>query len=245
MIHYHGTPITPEVAAAAILNGRHAMVSFANPQQIDLVADACQSFALDNGAFSDWKAAHAKTDWNEWKPYVTWVNEWMHHPCFDFALIPDVIDGTEKDNDIGIAIWPLGTQVGCPIWHLHESLRKLDRLCNMWPRVAIGSSGEYAQIGTRSWWNRMHEAMEIACPFGWPLTKLHGLRMLDKDVFTEFPFSSADSTNIARNIGIDSAWRGTYLPANKSGRGVVIAERIEAFNSAPRWNKKAIQSALF
>lgn len=36
MIHYHGTPITPETAAAVILAGRHAMVSYANPQMLEL-----------------------------------------------------------------------------------------------------------------------------------------------------------------------------------------------------------------
>ncbi len=56
MIHYHGIPVTPDTAAAQILARRHAMVSFAHPDQIELVADACQSFALDNGAFSAWRA---------------------------------------------------------------------------------------------------------------------------------------------------------------------------------------------
>lgn len=241
MIHYHGTPITPEVDAARILAARHAMVSFAAPQQIEVVADVCQSFALDNGAFSAWRAGSPIADWT---PYYRFVDAWKDHPAFDFALIPDVIDGTERQNDDLVTMWPCGTRYGCAIWHLHESLQKLERLCNYWPRVAFGSSGDYAQIGTPRWWDRMAEGMDAAARFGRPLTKLHGLRMLDPEVFSRFPFSSADSTNVARNIGIDSAWRGTYLPANKAARGLVLAERIESTQSAPSWERMATQAAL-
>lgn len=241
MIHYHGTPIWPEEAAAKVLAGRHAMVSFARPDQLELVADTCQTFALDNGAFSTWKGGALITDW---EPYYAFVREWMKHPAFDFALIPDVIDGTEQDNDVLIAVWPLGKMAGCPIWHLHESLQKLERLVNHWSRVAIGSSGEFATVGTDRWWNRMAEAMQVACPFGRPEAKLHGLRMLDPEVFSRLPFASADSTNIAQNIGIDSKWRGTYIPPNRSVRGIVLAERIEATQSAPRWEACAVQLQL-
>lgn len=54
MIHYHGLPITPETAAAAAIGGGHAFVSFSDPRQLALAAQVCQSFAIDNGAFSAW-----------------------------------------------------------------------------------------------------------------------------------------------------------------------------------------------
>ena len=240
MIHYHGTPITPDVAAASILAGRHAMVSFKEPRQLDLVADVCQSFALDNGAFSAWRGGHPITDW---EPFYAWVSMWRTHPAFDFALIPDVIDGTEADNETLINAWPLGL-AGVPIWHLHESIDKFVRLSYSWPRVALGSSGEYAQIGTSDWWHRMSVAMMAVCDsHGRPAAKLHGLRMLDPEIFSRFPFASADSTNIARNIGIDGAWRGSYLPPDKAVRGYVLAERIESRQSAPKWDATGIPTA--
>jgi hypothetical protein len=241
MIHYHGTPITPEVAAAEIMKGRHAMVSFANPQQLELFLECCQSVSADNGAFPLWRAGEKVLSW---EPYYKWVEPLVRHPSFDFALIPDVIDGAEAENDSLIDQWPMGIHVGVPVWHLHESLEKLERLCRNWPRIAFGSSGDYATIGTDRWWHRMSEAMNVACPDGYPICKLHGLRMLDPYVFSRFPFSSADSTNVARNIGIDAAWRGSYSPANKAGRGVVIANRIEAFNSAPCWRGLETQESL-
>lgn len=241
MIHYHGTPITPEDACAVILAGRHAMVSFANRQQIFTVSEICQSFSLDNGAFSAWRSGNPIVDWAE---YYEWVALWKKHPGFDFALIPDIIDGTEDANNGLIAQWPHGTNVGCPIWHLHESLQKLTRLCEFWPRVALGSSGECAVIGTDRWMNRMCEAMNAVCPYGYPTAKMHGLRMLDPEVFSKFPFSSADSTNVARNIGIDSKWRGTYTPQSKTARGMVLAGRIEAQQSSSRWEEAIIQPVL-
>lgn len=241
MIHYHGSPITPETDAARILVGRHAMVSFAHPEQLPLVSQICQSFSLDNGAFSAWRGGKPITKWNE---YYEWVALWRKHPGFDFALIPDVIDGTEDDNNTLIAHWPHGATAGCPIWHLHESLQKLARLCEFWPRVALGSSGEYAVIGTSRWANRMSEAMNSVCPYGSPKAKLHGLRMLDPKVFQMYPFSSADSTNVARNIGIDSRWKGTYTPHSKSVRGIVLAERIEAHQSSSEWNPAMTQPSM-
>lgn len=71
---------------------------------------------------------------------------------------------------------------------------------------------------------------------GRPITKLHGLRMLDPTVFSHFPFSSADSTNVARNIGIDSAWTGPYAPRSRYTRALIMMERIELHASAARWS---------
>jgi hypothetical protein len=85
MIHYHGTPMTPESAAAQVLKGRHAMVSFEHPEQLPLVAEVCQSFALDNGAFSAWRSGKPTTDW---LPFTEFMREWRRHPGFDWSLFP-------------------------------------------------------------------------------------------------------------------------------------------------------------
>ena len=56
MIHYHGTPLSGDIAVQVRgLKARHAMVSFWKPSQIEIVAEVCQSFCIDNGAFSAWK----------------------------------------------------------------------------------------------------------------------------------------------------------------------------------------------
>lgn len=70
---------------------------------------------------------------------------------------------------------------------------------------------------------------------GRPMCKLHGFRMLAPAIFSHLPLSSADNTNIGRNIGIDQAWRGTYSPPTKEARASVMRSRIESHNSSPRW----------
>jgi hypothetical protein len=66
---------------------------------------------------------------------------------------------------------------------------------------------------------------------------MHGLRMLDPKVFSRLPFASADSTNIARNIGIDQRWTGSYSPPTKESRAVLIRQRIETINAPAVWNE--------
>jgi len=247
MIHYHGLPITPGSAASKVLSAGHAFVSFRSPCQLGVVLEVAQSFAVDNGAFSSWKSGEPVTDWSE---YYAWVAELHRYPSFDFAVIPDVIDGSEEDNDALLAEWswgePKNKWVGAPVYHLHESLGRAERLAYEYPRICIGSSGDYATIGDARWWARMAEVMNIVCGRdGRPLTKLHGLRMLNPDVFTRFPFSSVDSTNIAQNVGIDSAWRGTYTPASKEVRALVMRERIEQHQAPVFWTKTEVQQPLF
>jgi hypothetical protein len=146
-------------------------------------------------------------------------------------LIPDVIDGDEKANDDLIQAWPFGLR-GVPIWHYGESLERLSRLCDQWPRVALGSSGEWPIPGTASWWRRTDAAMTAACDSdGYPKTKLHGLRMLNPEIFTRMPLASADSCNAGRNCG--AVADSLNLPADAAAE--VIVRRIESHNSAARW----------
>jgi hypothetical protein len=232
MIHYHGTPITPQEIAVAVLRGRHALISFAYPVQICAVSEVCSSFVLDNGAFSFWKNKKPVN----WPAYYSFVRDWRFHPRFDWALIPDVIDGTEEENDALIEEWPFPIPVGVPVWHLNESFERLLRLAKAFPRVALGSSGQFAKLKTEAWWGRMHMAMWHLCgPSGIPPVKLHGLRMLDRMIVEAFPFSTGDSGNIALNVGPDKRWKGTYAPMTKMARAFQIADRMETYQSAEKW----------
>lgn len=243
MKHFHGTPIGgTRQDAARFLMGRHALVPFTRQDDIGIVAEVCQSFVFDSGAFSVWKRG-AELDV---AGYMAWVREWCRHPGFEWALIPDVIEGDEAANNALIEAWKDAglTLHGVPVWHLHESLSRLSRLCAEWPTVAIGSSGQWGTPGTAAWWSRMSEAMDAICDeHGRPSAKLHGLRMLNPDVFTHLPLASADSTNAAVNCGSVSRF-GQYVPPTAAQRAAVIAERVEAHNSAPVWVRGGTQSAL-
>jgi ABC-type uncharacterized transport system ATPase subunit len=46
MIHYHGVNIDTTATAVTFLKARHACVSFAKPDQMEIVAEMCQSFAI-------------------------------------------------------------------------------------------------------------------------------------------------------------------------------------------------------
>jgi hypothetical protein len=235
-------PINPATAALAAVGGRHAFLSFIQTSQIGLVIDACQSFAIDNGAFSAWRAGQPKTEWSD---FYEWAEFCRKIPSCDFAVIPDVIDGTEADNDALIADCPFPKWFGAPVWHMHESLDRLVRLAHEFPRICLGSSGDFAVVGNSVWWKRMSQAMKAICDSdGRPVCRLHGLRMLNPEIFTRIPLASADSTNVARNIGIDSAWRGTYTPPTKESRATIIRQRIESVNAPSAWVEQEEQMPL-
>ena len=233
MIHYHGTPISGGTQAQMALKGRHIMVSFATKSAMEQLVEICHSFVLDNGAFSTWKAGVPF----DLEGYAEWVIKWHRHPAFDWALIPDVIDGDEDANAQMRAAWFNAVpdrlrQRAVPVWHLHESLDVLEYFTTAYDRVALGSSGDYAIVGAPAWWVRMHEAMEVLCEDRMPKVRIHGLRMLDPTIFSQFPLASADSKNVARNAGIDKRWTGPYAPATPASRAAVLIERIEAHASA-------------
>jgi len=242
MIHYHGGPITPDTCALRVYKGRHAFISFAHMQQLNLVLQHSQSFAFDNGAFTKWKKAGSnKIDWSD---YYEKMQDIKNHPRFDFCIIPDVIDGGEKENDDLLLEWELGN-CGVPVWHMNESDERFIRLCNDYDRVAIGSCGEYDVSSPLKCVAKLKDVIRhVVDKNGYPITKLHGLRMLNKTIFTRLPLSSADSTNVARNIGIDKKWVGSYQPASKETRAQILVERIEAYNSACTLNYDEVADKL-
>lgn len=234
MIHYHGTPIASGKIAKVALEKGHALVSFLAQQQIHIVTEVCQSFVVDNGAFSAWRSGNPITDW---KPYYDWVFEVSKYPNFDWAIIPDVIDGTEEDNDLLIQQCPLPKHLSSPVWHMHESIERLLRLSSEFPVVCLGSSGEYSSVGTAKWKERMEEVFNSICDEdGFPPCKLHGLRMLNPKVFTKMPLHSADSVTVGRNVNIDKVWGcGRKQPRNKDVRAILMRDQIEGFNAASHW----------
>jgi hypothetical protein len=245
MIRYHGGPITPESAALAAWKRAHAMISFANADQTELAFACADSVALDNGAWPLFVAGKGEIDI---EAYASWVTTWCRHPAFDWCLIPDKIDGGEEENESMMRRFSarLARELGVhenacrslqvPVWHMHESIDKIKRLAKEWARVAIGSSGDFVTIGTPKWWGRISEAMEVICQDGLPNCKLHGLRQMDPEVFSVVPYSSVDSTNVARNIGIDCRWTGSYVPVRKETRAMLLRDNIENHACAVRWN---------
>lgn len=242
MIHYHGADIGGRVDLAhRFCKGRHVMVSFARPAHLEIVAEVCSSFVLDNGAFTTW----TKGESFDLDGYYEWCEKWIHHPACDWAVIPDVIDGTAKDNDKLLWQWPFARERGMPVYHFHEPISRLAGLCGWWKRVALGSSGKWPTPGTDSWWERVKEFMpRIVNERGQPYAKLHGLRMLNPEIFRRLPLNSADSANAAINAGSKSRF-GLYPHPESFGRSNVIADRIESMPAASHWNNRDETRSLF
>lgn len=235
MIHYHGTPVGgTRQDVPRFLRGKHALVPFRRPDDLSVVQDVCQSHIFDNSAFSIFKQGGGDVPFDD---YVDWVKANYQHPGFDWALIPDKIDGDVEHNARLVRDWlRCGLKAkGVPVWHLHEPLEYLEWLVANFHTVALGSSGQWATPGTEGWWRRMNDAMNVCCDKRRrPRCKLHGLRMLSPEIFTRLPLASGDSTNAAVNCG-SLARFGSYLPPTAAQRAAVIADRIEAHNSAALW----------
>lgn len=241
--HFHGTPISgTKVAQAQVLRGRFAFIPWKAPTALEIAMEVCRGFAVDNSAYSFWRTGEMPN----WHDYIKWVKGFCRHPRFEFAIIPDVIDGSEQDNADLIKMWekvayhPVRIH-GCPVWHLHESIQRLERLVTShWHYVALGSSGEYATVGTEAWHDRMNEAFSVIVDEdGYPRTRIHGLRMLSEDVVSEYPFYSCDSTNIAQN----GLRRALSLGRDDSAWGSEVdAGRIERVQSPGTWKKRVRQA---
>jgi len=221
MIHYHGTPITPNEILLKALRGRHFCVSYIRPDQLNMVKIIGQSLMFDNGAYSAWKTGK-KLDWNKYYNFVE-ANLNIHT---DFAVIPDIIDGTEEDNNTIMRQWPFSKDYGAPVWHLHESYKRLHTIAYLgYRRICFGSSGEFAKISTYLWLKRIEDAFNMLCPNGGqPPVAIHMLRGLSLSG-SAFPFSSADSTNIARN----------HNKFNSIGEVIEMANRIDGANCPSKW----------
>lgn len=230
MIHYHGTPITP-ADRLLLLAGRSFCVRYGEHRQIEACHRIGEGVMLDNGAFSLWTKQTA----TDWPGYYGWCEPWLEFPT-TWAVIPDVIDGDAEANDALIREWPHGDR-GAPVWHMHEPIDRLLSLAERWSRVCLGSSGEYATVGSARWHRRMEEAMNRLCGNGPVPVWLHMLRGLAL-AGSEYPFASADSTGIARNHAGNNT-RGT--PA-RSVR--VMADEIDARQCPGRWQVREPQDAL-
>lgn len=142
-----------------------------------------------------------------WTKFYQWLGLYYFHPKVKMFMIPDVITGTEAENNALIHSVPnMFRSKAVPVWHLDESLCKLDWLCGEYARVAFGSSGEYATIRAAAWHRRMYQAFNLMAQKGHN-TPIHGLRMLDGRVLGNYPLTTADSTNLACNV---PKWRVKY-----------------------------------
>jgi hypothetical protein len=215
-IHYHGTPVTPRAALLELV-GRHFCVSYADPRDVEWCHEFGQSVMLDNGEFSRWRQGKP----TDFPGYYEWTDRWLDYPT-TWAVIPDRIDADEAYQEALLAQWPHGRR-GVPVWHLHEDISRLLRLCDEWPKVCAGSSAQYAKVGCPAWRGRMDEAFNALSLRHRRIPFIHMLRgMQTVKPGWDYPFGSVDSADIARNHN---------RPRN-TPRG--MADRWDAMQTHPR-----------
>lgn len=222
MIHYHCTPITPR-AHLLEMRGSHFCVSHLEPRDIDVCLEIGQSVMLDNGAFSVFTRG-LKLDF---EGYCAWVDQHLQHP--HWAIIPDVIGGSVEDQRAYLSRWQFPRELSAPVFHLHLPFEWLAELIDSYPKICLGSSAQYWQVGSPSWERRMDEIFEFLCRRKY-LPWIHGLRMLGMSS-GRWPLASADSSNVARNH-------------NREASAAEMAWRLDGINPSKKF-RKSTQIELF
>ncbi len=226
MMHYHGTPITP-MAQLERMAGRLFCVSYARPDDLARCLRIAQGLMFDNGAFS----AKTRGEPFDLPGFYEWVEPILAHP--HWAVVPDVIDGTEEQQRAMVATWPFRKEFGIPVWHLGMPISYLLHLCDGWGRVCFGSAGQYWDIGSSAWCGRMDEAFNaLVRAYGSKLPWVHGLRMLGHAA-GPWPLASADSTNVAQNYKRDG------------GCAECKARPIDATQPPTTWAERPLQQGFF
>ncbi len=212
-IHYHGGPIwgkefiaknKPVTCKEVLYKNSCALISYARQDQAKYIIKNARSVILDNGAFKTYndlkKGKIVNLDWHRhWEGFYYWVFNNCHF--IDNFIIPDVIGGTEKENDRLLQQLPsIISHKGIPVWHSVESLERLVMLCKNFDKVAIGLCGVHEKTTSNIAIARLHEAFTRIYWEERLTTKIHGLRMLDGRILGSFPFHSADSSFVAINV---------------------------------------------
>mgnify|MGYP003655416597 FL=1 len=225
MIHYHGTPLTPN-SELLKMAGKHFCVSYANPENADWCFKNAQSVMWDNGAFTSYTQGQEF----DLKGFVSWVEEFLYPP--HWGVVPDIIGGTVEDQKKLMREWPYSKELSAPVWHMNLPLDWLLEIADNYPRFCFGSSGQYWQVGSDAWCRRCDEAWnELTRRNYRPWVHMMRGLSLCGDVW---PFASADSTNVARNF-------------KNIGHQVCperMSRRIESIQSWKKWSIKETQLSL-
>lgn len=197
---YHGTPITP-AQVLHLLGARNYCISYYHRQQMAVLVSVASRLMIDNGAFSAWKKGIV-LDRAYWEGFYNFLRQWLPlMPSYWWFVIPDVIDAGTQEQDALIRECPSDLlRFGAPVWHMDEPISRLLRLTETFPRVCIGSTAEYAVVGSTGWRLRMDDVFDAIDDNGGTVCELHMLRGLQCFLPSyDYPFDSGDSTDLARN----------------------------------------------
>ena len=208
-IHYHGSPMWGNVdigegkkiwCGDVLYRDSCALISFAHwrYRQDRKILPIAKSVIFDCGAFTFYMAG-IETDDAFWAEYYACVLAYLSR--IDWFIIPDVIGGSESENDRLINHLPTSIKhKGVPVWHSNESIDRLIRLCTNFDRVCIGLIKEHKPATSKKAKKILDEVFTVLYFLNGVSTKIHGLAMLDGRVLGKYPFASADSSFVATNV---------------------------------------------
>lgn len=206
------------------MGARNYCVSFYRPDQVEWIDENSKSWFGDCGTFSFWQSAlraKAKEFENPFtKEYLAAYYAWCRRWCLEgsgrckWVVIPDPIGTGTQELDALIREWPSELlEYGVPVYHLDEPVNRAVRLLSVYGRLCVGATAEYAVIKSSEFRGRMDELFDaIVAEFGqiMPVHMFRGLQLFGPDF--DYPISSADSTDRARNhnrlkhLGEDYLW---------------------------------------
>lgn len=233
MEKFHGTPITPKEVFELSMIGKNCLIPWFDPRDLFRALEICNKVIIDNSAYSIHNSGK-KVNWND---FYEWIQPFKDK--IEFFFIPDVIDGTEKENNLLINdYFNRNEKKGVPVWHVDESIDRLEYLMSLFDYIAIGSSGEYWELNTYKWNRKMDLAMRTICDEnGKPKVKIHMLRCLKHEIFLKYPFYSGDSTNLAQNHStynsIQRDSKKGILPSNDGWK--IVLRNTEKYNSPKKY----------
>lgn len=210
-----GLPLTP-IHLLEQLEGQSFCLSYATRNRLGRQLDDAVRLVgddgilmLDNGAFSAWRSGVPM----DVDGFARWAADICERCPQAVVVVPDVIDGDELANDdmrldFSGAMLEAGVFIPAErmmvVWHMHESI---DRLTGMieggYQYIAIGSSGQYAKVGTPEWHARIREAFDHIERFcaesegAYVRPWIHMMRAQSEA--HRYPFDSADSCSLAVN----------------------------------------------
>lgn len=208
---YHGTPITPN-RVLQHLGARDYCVSYYRPDQVEWVNANARSWFADNGIFSAWQKG---VEFNDayWQAYYDFCRRWCMDGRCSWAVIPDPIGTGTQELDYFIREWPSDLRDhGVPVYHLDEPIHRAVALLERFGRLCVGATGEYRVILSPAFCERMDELFNaIHAGFGFipPIHFFRGLQLLKPEY--DWPITSADSTDVARNHNLLKRFNENYL----------------------------------
>ncbi|WP_264592847.1 hypothetical protein [Sphingobium sp. B1D7B] len=182
----------------------------------------------------------AGKEWDEldrmawWLAYYQWLEPIIWQPG-RWALLPDSPGAPSQINDGLLNDWPFGHR-GVPVYHMDAPIERLGRLCERFPRVALGWIGDPKRepVGCSAYQRKMEQVARLMGNTWHPLHMLRGTA-----VAFDYPFISADSTSLAQN-----GWRYDAPLFNSINPWVgrqAYADRLET----PRSNRSRGQRPRF